>query len=55
MLLGGNQSDEVRYTAFKESLIQACRVPKGYTPSPNLFELPVMEVSKGGGGFSATR
>ena len=55
VLLGGNQSDQVRYTGFKESLIETYRVPKGYTPSPNLFDLPVMEISTGGGGFTATR
>lgn len=55
VLLGGNQSDQVRYTAFKESHIQAYRVPKGYRPSPKLFDLPIMEISQGGGGFSATR
>jgi uncharacterized protein (TIGR02594 family) len=55
VLLGGNQSDQVRYTAFKESLIQTYRVPKGYTPNPKLFDLPVMEISQGGGGFAATR
>jgi uncharacterized protein (TIGR02594 family) len=55
VLLGGNQSDQVRYTAFKESHIQAYRVPKGYRPSPNLYDLPIMEISQDGGGFTATR
>lgn len=55
VLLGGNQGDQVKYAAFKESLIQAYRVPKGYRPSPKLYDLPVMEISQGGGGFSATR
>jgi uncharacterized protein (TIGR02594 family) len=55
VLLGGNQSDQVRYTGFKESLIETYRVPKGYTPSAKLFELPTMEISSGGGGFTATR
>lgn len=55
VLLGGNQSDQVRYSAFKESHIQAYRVPKGYEPDPKLFDLPIMEISVGGGGFAATR
>ena len=55
VLLGGNQSDQVRYTAFRETQIQTYRVPTGYHPSPNLFELPVMEISEDGGGFTATR
>ena len=55
VLLGGNQSDQVRYTAFKESQIQAYRVPKGYEPNPKLYELPIMEISEGGAGFTATR
>ena len=55
VLLGGNQGDKVSYAAFRESHIQAYRVPKGYKPAEHLFQLPVMEVSKGGGGFKATR
>jgi uncharacterized protein (TIGR02594 family) len=55
VLLGGNQSDQVRYTAFKESQIQAYRVPKGYEPGSNLYDLPIMEVSEDGGSFTATR
>jgi uncharacterized protein (TIGR02594 family) len=55
VLLGGNQSNSVRYTAFKESLIQTYRVPKGYKPDPKLYELPILEVSKDGSDFSSTR
>lgn len=55
VLLGGNQDDQVRYTAFKESHIQAFRVPKGYKPGPTLYDLPIMEISQDAGGFSATR
>ena len=55
VFLGGNQSNQVRYAAFKESIIQAYRVPKGYKPTPEQFDLPMMEVSKDGGGFSGTR
>ncbi len=55
VLLGGNQSDQVRYTAFKESYIQTYRVPKGYKPSPNLYDLPILQVSEDGGAFTATR
>lgn len=55
VLLGGNQSDQVRYTAFKESHIQAYRVPKGYRPSPAQYNLPILEIAEGGGGFTATR
>jgi uncharacterized protein (TIGR02594 family) len=55
VLLGGNQSNQVRYTAFKESLIQTYRVPKGYVPSPRHYNLPIMEITDGGGGFTATR
>jgi uncharacterized protein (TIGR02594 family) len=55
VLLGGNQSDEVRYTAFQASHIQAYRVPKGYQPAPELYDLPIMKISQDGGGFTATR
>lgn len=55
VLLGGNQGDSVSYAAFKPSLIQAYRVPKGYTPAAKLYELPTMKVSPGGGGYTATR
>jgi uncharacterized protein (TIGR02594 family) len=55
VLLGGNQDNQVRYTAYKESYIQAYRVPKGYEPSANLYDLPIMAISEDGGSFTATR
>jgi uncharacterized protein (TIGR02594 family) len=55
VLLGGNQGNEVKYAGFMESHIHAYRVPKGYRPGPNLYDLPIMEISEDGGGFTATR
>lgn len=55
VLLGGNQSDKVRYTAFKTSVVDSYRVPKGFRVDARSFDLPLMEVSKDGSDFSATR
>ena len=55
VLLGGNQSDTVRYTAFKSSHIVTYRVPKGYQVDASSYDLPILKVSKGGSGFEATR
>jgi len=55
VFLGGNQSNQVRYTAFRKAIIQAFRVPKGYKPTAEQFDLPIMEVSQDGASFSATR
>jgi hypothetical protein len=53
VLLGGNQGHQVKYAAFEETHM-VFRVPKGYKPGPTLYDLPIMEVSKGS-GFDATR
>jgi uncharacterized protein (TIGR02594 family) len=55
VLLGGNQSDSVRYTAFKASHISSYRVPKGYQLDPAMYDLPVLKVTGGGSGYEATR
>lgn len=55
VLLGGNQGETVRYTAFQAAHIQTYRVPKGYQPPKTLYDLPVMTVSEDGGSFAATR
>ena len=55
VLLGGNQSGKVRYTGFKKRQIVGYRVPKGYQVHTSLYDLPILKVQKGGGGFRDTR
>lgn len=51
VLLGGNQSDMVRYSAFSAASIARYVYPRGYTPS---YSLPVLSVG-GAGSINATR
>ncbi|REL27746.1 TIGR02594 family protein [Thalassotalea euphylliae] len=55
VLLGGNQSNAVKYAQFGRAKIAAYRVPKGYEVDPSLYALPTLNVDKGAGGFNATR
>lgn len=54
VLLGGNQSDKVKYSAFPKKWIHAYRVPAGYVMDPDLYILPTLKVGKGG-GYAETR
>lgn len=51
VLLGGNQSDMVRYSAFSATAITRYVYPKGYTPS---YNLPLLSVG-GAGNINTTR
>jgi uncharacterized protein (TIGR02594 family) len=44
VLAGGNQHDQVRYTAFRLNQIASFRVPDGYEVPPEDFKLPAMNV-----------
>lgn len=55
VLLGGNQDNRVKYGSYRKANIHAYRVPKGYTPPDDAYELPVLAIAAGGGGFSETR
>jgi uncharacterized protein (TIGR02594 family) len=51
ILLGGNQSNMVRYSAFSPSSISGYVYPSGYSPS---YTLPTLIINKAG-GFGSTR
>ncbi|MDX9882842.1 MAG: TIGR02594 family protein [Prolixibacteraceae bacterium] len=51
ILLGGNQSNMVRYSAFSPSSISGYAYPSGYSPS---YTLPTLIINKAG-GFGSTR
>ncbi len=55
VLLGGNQSGRVRYSAYRRSHIDRFRMPKDFEITPDLYNLPIMKVKRGGGSFEATR
>ncbi len=55
VLLGGNQSHKVRYSAFRKSHFVAWRMPKDYDVPAALYDLPILKVEKGGGGFADSR
>src|SRR5690606_18472391 len=55
VLLGGNQSGQVKYSAFRPAHIVAYRVPKSYQVAPKLYDLPIMNVSGKGSSFASTR
>ena len=51
VLLGGNQSNMVRYSAFSPSSISGYAYPSGYSPN---YTLPTLIINKAG-GFGSTR
>ncbi len=51
VLLGGNQSNMVRYSAFSPSSISGYAYPSGFSPN---YTLPTIIINKAG-GFSSTR
>jgi uncharacterized protein (TIGR02594 family) len=51
ILLGGNQSDMVKYSAFSPNIISSYRFPAGFSPS---FILPRLDI-KGKTTFNSTR
>lgn len=55
VLLGGNQDNRVKYSAYRKSAIDRYRIPKGFELSADAYDLPVMKITGGGTGFDATR
>lgn len=54
VLLGGNQSNQVKYTAFKSSSISKYVYPPGYVAAPFQYNLPAMNKTESG-SYSSTR
>jgi uncharacterized protein (TIGR02594 family) len=55
VLAGGNQHDQVRYTAFRMSQIASVRVPDGYQVPAGDFALPAMRVRVANETIASTR
>jgi uncharacterized protein (TIGR02594 family) len=51
ILLGGNQSNMVKYSAFSQSSIRGYAYPNGFKPN---YTLPTLTINKSG-GFNSTR
>ncbi len=54
VILGGNQSNSVKYTAFKATSISSYVYPAGYVVAPFQFNLPLMNKTESG-SYSNTR
>ncbi len=59
VMLGGNQRNKtggrVCYVAYRKGLIEMFRMPKDFEITPDMYNLPVMKIAKGGASFADSR